>query len=86
MNLLFNKVWQNSYEFYGGIKNLLDFTPAKNSIARAFDPFDNEVVFDPNGNVMPSTEKPNAISFDPSYVYASNQGIRFFVRFRWKLN
>ena len=45
INIQLTKIWKNSYEFYGGIKNLLDFTPAKNSIARSFDPFDKNVLF-----------------------------------------
>ncbi len=73
-------------KFYGGVKNLLNFTPAKNSIARAFDPFDREVQFDALGNLQPSAGNPYALTFDPTYVYASNQGIRFFMGFRWSLN
>ena len=86
INLQLTKVWQNSYELYGGVKNLLNFTPANNSIARAFDPFDNAVDFDIDGNIQPTAENPYALSFDPSYVYASNQGIRLFLGFRWNIN
>lgn len=85
INLQLTKAWNNSYEIYTGVKNLLDFTPPKNSIARAFDPFDQEVQFDDAGNAQPSERNPYALTFDPSYVYASNQGIRFFVGFRWNL-
>ena len=86
MNLQLTKAINNNYEFYGGIKNILDFTPAKNSIARPFDPFDREVIFDNNGNATSSLGNPYALTFDPSYVYASNQGRRFFVGMRWKIN
>ena len=86
MNLQLTKAINNNYEFYGGIKNILDFTPAKNSIARPFDPFDREVIFDNNGNATSSVGNPYALTFDPSYVYASNQGRRFFVGMRWKIN
>ena len=86
INLQLTKVWQNSYELYGGVKNLLNFTPANNSISRAFDPFDNAVDFDIDGNIQPTAENPYALSFDPSYVYASNQGIRLFLGFRWNIN
>ena len=86
MNLQLTKSINNNYEFYGGIKNILDFTPAKNSIARPFDPFDREVIFDNNGNATSSLGNPYALTFDPSYVYASNQGRRFFVGMRWKIN
>lgn len=72
-------------EFYGGVKNLLNFTPADNSIARAHDPFDKNVSFDNNGDVIATQENPNALTFDPSYVYTSNQGIRAFAGFRYVL-
>src|SRR5690606_22159274 len=60
------------WELYGGVKNLLNFTPPANSIARAFDPFDKQVVFDDQGQVIPTPDNPNALTFDPSYVYAPN--------------
>ena len=73
------------WEVYGGIKNLLNFTPPANSIARSFDPFDRDVVFDDNGQAVPSPENPNALTFDPSYVYAPNQGRRGFIGLRYTL-
>ena len=85
INLQITKSLKN-YEFYGGIKNLLNFTPAKNSIARSFDPFDKKVIFDQNGNATQTIENPYALTFDPSYVYASNQGIRYFFGMRWSLD
>lgn len=75
-----------SFEIYGGVKNLLNFTPPANSIARAFDPFDKEVSFDANGTVLATPNNPEALTFDPSYVYAPNQGIRFFIGVKWTLN
>jgi len=77
-----NKKW----EVYGGIKNILDFTPAANSIARAFDPFDKQVSFDTDGNALATPDNPQALVFDPSYVYASNVGRRFFLGMRYTLN
>ncbi|OEK05534.1 TonB-dependent receptor [Roseivirga misakiensis] len=71
------------WEIYGGVKNLLNFTPDANSIARAFDPFDRNVQFNSNGQVVPTPDNPNALTFDPSYVYASNQGIRGFLGIRF---
>ena len=85
INLQITKSHKN-YEFYGGVKNLLNFTPAKNSIARSFDPFDKKVIFDQNGNATQTIENPYALTFDPSYVYASNQGIRYFFGMRWSLD
>lgn len=74
-NIQLTKKFTNSWEIYGGVKNLLNFTPAANSISRPFDPFDEQV--DPND--------PDALTFDPSYVYASNQGIRAFLGVRFTL-
>ena len=68
------------------VKNLLNFLPPENSIARPFDPFDRLVVFDDTGNVVPTQNNPYSLTFDPSYVYASNQGVRFFLGLRWKYN
>ena len=68
----------NKIEMYGGIKNLLNFTPPANSIARPFDPFDRQVDFDAQGQVVPTEQNPNALTFDPTYMFAPNQGIRGF--------
>ncbi|WP_248724717.1 TonB-dependent receptor [Seonamhaeicola sp. ML3] len=76
-------------EFYAGIKNLLNWTPNKGNpfiIARSDDPFDENVQFDNNGNVVPTTDNPYALTFDPSYVYAPNQGRRLFFGLRYHLN
>jgi outer membrane receptor for ferrienterochelin and colicins len=64
-NIQLSKKLSNSWEVYGGVKNLLNFTPASNSI---------------NSPDMPFSD-----SFDPSYVYASNQGIRAFAGVRYTL-
>ena len=64
-NIQLSKKFNNSWEVYGGVKNLLNFTPAANSI---------------NSPDMPFSD-----SFDPSYVYASNQGIRAFAGVRYTL-
>ena len=74
-----------SMEIYGGIKNLLNFTPPANSIARSHDPFDKEVVFDGQGQVVPTANNPYALTFDPTYVYAPNQGIRGFLGIRYTI-
>jgi outer membrane receptor for ferrienterochelin and colicins len=84
-NIQITKRIGNSWEIYGGIKNLLNFTPANNSIARSFDPFDTGVDFDSNGQAIATPNNPNALTFDPSYVYASNQGIRGFIGFRYTI-
>ncbi len=76
---------KDNWEIYGGIKNLLNYTPPTNSIARAFDPFDREVTFDAEGQPLATPNNPNALTFDPSYVFASNQGIRGFLGVRYKI-
>lgn len=73
-------------EIYGGIKNLLNFTPPSNSIARSHDPFDKAVSFDSEGKAIATTNNPYALTFDPSYVYAPNQGIRGFLGLRFNIN
>lgn len=74
-NLQLTKKFKKSFEIYGGIKNLLDYTPPANSIMRAFDPFDR-TADDPVTN-------PNGYTFDPSYVFAPNQGRRYFFGIRY---
>jgi outer membrane receptor for ferrienterochelin and colicins len=74
-NIQLSKKFSNRWEVYGGVKNLLNFTPAANSINGADNPFDNDI------NTELNPEK----AFDPSYVYASNQGIRAFAGIRFTL-
>lgn len=88
-NIQFTFKGLTDFEIYGGIKNLLDWTPNRGNpfiIARANDPFDREVVFDANGNPTATPNNPNALTFDPSYVYGPNQGIRGFLGLRYRLN
>lgn len=80
--------WSSSnskVQIFLGIKNLLNFTPPSNSIARSFDPFDKNVIFNQAGEVIPTESNPNALIFDPSYVYAPNQGIRGFIGFKYMI-
>lgn len=75
-----------NFEVYGGVKNLLNWTPSKNIpflISRTNDPFDKNVQFDPNGNAIRTPDNPYGLVFDPSYVYAANQGIRTFLGIRY---
>jgi outer membrane receptor for ferrienterochelin and colicins len=74
-NIQLSKKFSNSWEVYGGVKNLLNFTPAANSINGADNPFDTDV----------DTETNPERAFDPSYVYTSNQGIRAFAGLRFTL-
>lgn len=79
-----------SIEVYGGVKNLLNWTPWKNQdhpiIARSFDPFDRGVEVGNDGLVLSTASNLYALSFDPSYVYAPNQGIRGFLGLRFTLD
>ncbi|WP_192349994.1 TonB-dependent receptor [Algoriphagus sp. Y33] len=85
-NIQLTKSLGEKWEIYGGVKNLLDFTPPANSIARAFDPFDKNVIVAPDGSVVPTPDNPNALTFDPTYVYAPNQGIRGFLGVRFRIS
>ena len=82
-NIQLTKKFSKGFEIFGGVKNLLNFTPPANSIARSFDPFDKNVQFDGNGQVIATQNNPNALTFDPTYVFAPNQGIRGFLGLRW---
>ena len=84
-NIQVTKNIGTSWEMYGGIKNILNFTPARNSIARSSDPFDTGVVFNSSGEAIATENNPYALTFDPSYVYASNQGIRGFLGLRYTI-
>ncbi len=87
-NIQLTKKVGKNIEIYGGVKNLLNWTPNKGNpfiIARANDPFDNNVQFDGNGQAMVTPDNPYGLTFDPSYVYGPNQGIRGFLGFRYNL-
>ena len=60
---------------FRSVKNLLNFKPAANSINSSDNQFDVGV----------DTELTPERAFDPSYVYASNQGIRAFAVIRYTL-
>ncbi len=75
-------------EVYGGVKNLLNWTPNRGNpflIARADDPFDQNVTFDSAGNPVATANNPYALTFDPTYVYGPNQGIRGFIGLRYRM-
>ncbi len=85
-NIQLTKKLGEKWEVFGGVKNLLNFTPAANSIARSFDPFDKNVVFASDGSVIPTPGNPNGLTFDPTYVYAPNQGARGFLGVRFTVS
>jgi len=79
--------WKN-FEVYGGIKNLLNFTPKQNNpflISRTNDPFDKNVQYDSTGKVMVTPDNPYGLTFDTTYVYGQNQTIRGFIGLRYNL-
>lgn len=87
-NIQVTKKINSRWELYAGIKNLLNWTPAKHApflIARSQDPFDKQVQFDAAGQVIATPDNPYALTFDPNYVYAPNQGLRGFAGFRFSL-
>jgi outer membrane receptor for ferrienterochelin and colicins len=62
------------WEIYGGVKNLLNYTPG-DPLMRPFDPFDKNVTVD----------NPNGYTFDTAYNYAPMQGAKGFLGVRWTL-
>ena len=87
-NIKITYLFSPKIEGYLGVNNLLNWTPAKEVpflIARAQDPFDKNVVFDAQGSPTASPENPYALNFDPSYMYAPNQGVRVFIGVRYAL-
>ncbi len=87
-NIQFTYSGLKNFEFYAGIKNLLNFLPKQNNpflIARTNDPFDKNVRYDSNGQVLATPENPYGLTFDTTYVYGPNQGIRSFFGLRYTL-
>lgn len=90
-NIQLTKRFKKGIEIYTGVKNLLNWTPWKNlsqdagMITRPNDPFDKQVQFDQSGEVIATTDNSYAYTFDPTYSYASNQGIRGFLGIRYTL-
>lgn len=91
-NIQLTKKLGKKIEIYGGVKNLLDWTPWKHMpegvklLARPHDPFDKDVVFNTAGEAVLTANNPNGLTFDPAYVYGPNQGIRGFIGLRFTLD
>lgn len=75
-NVQVTKGISSSWELYGSVKNLLNYTPPSNSIWGAHDPFDK---------VDNDAQDPNNLGFDPTYMFAPNQGIRLQFGVRYSL-
>ncbi|BDU24061.1 TonB-dependent receptor [Flavobacterium sp. GSB-24] len=87
-NIQFTYTGWKDFEVYGGIKNLLNFTPKQNNpflISRTNDPFDKNVQYDSAGKVMVTPDNPFGLTFDTTYVYGQNQTIRGFIGLRYNL-
>lgn len=87
-NIQLTRKFASGLELFAGIKNLLNWTPNKGNpfiIARSHDPFDKLVKFGSKGEALVTAENPYGLTFDPSYVYGPNQGIRFFLGLRYRL-
>ncbi len=72
MNIQASKTFNNGFEIYGGLKNLLNFMP-KDPLLRPFDPFDKNI----------TVNNPYGYTFDTSYNYAPIQGIKGFLGMRY---
>src|SRR5690606_21982692 len=72
MNIQASKTFNNGFELYGGLKNLLNFMP-KDPLLRPFDPFDKNI----------TVNNPYGYTFDTSYNYAPIQGIEGFLGMRY---
>ena len=74
-NIQLTKKLGDGFECFGGVKNLLDWTPWKTLpegvryLGNTLDPFQQNT---PEGELV----------FDPAYVYGPNQGIRGFIGLR----
>jgi outer membrane receptor for ferrienterochelin and colicins len=75
-NIQITKKTIKGWEFYGGLKNLLNFLP-DDPIMRPHDPFDK--------NVNDPVANPNGYTFDPSYNFAPMQGRRWYLGVRYVL-
>lgn len=89
-NIQVTKHFNNGLEIFGGVKNLLNWLPTRGIpflISRSHDPFDRELgSFDlETGEPIVSPTNPYGLTFDPSYVYGPNQGIRGFLGLRYNL-
>jgi outer membrane receptor for ferrienterochelin and colicins len=76
MNLKISKKLPYGINLYAGVRNILNFIP-DNPILRPEDPFDR--------NIDNPITNPNGYTFDPTYNYASLQGINGFFGVVWNL-
>jgi outer membrane receptor for ferrienterochelin and colicins len=77
MNIQVTKKFKCGVDIYAGADNLLNVVP-HNVLINANDPF--------NRTLNNQTVNPHNYTFDDSYIYAPNEGIRGFLGVRWHLN
>jgi outer membrane receptor for ferrienterochelin and colicins len=77
MNIQVTKKFKCGVDIYAGANNLLNFTP-HNVLLNANDPF--------NRTLNNLDANPHNYTFNTSYIYAPNQGIKGFLGFRWHLD
>jgi outer membrane receptor for ferrienterochelin and colicins len=77
MNIQVTKKFKCGVDIYAGANNLLNVMP-HNVLINANDPF--------NRTLNNQSVNPHNYTFDDSYIYAPNEGIRGFVGVRWHLN
>lgn len=75
LNFQISKAFEESLEFYGGVRNILNVV-SQNPIMRPFDPFDKRI----------DQNNPNGYTFDPGYHYAPMQGTTLYLGLRWHLD
>lgn len=76
-NIQLTKKFGSKFELYGGVKNLLNWTPWRGMQASLLGN-----TADPFGKNTTATE----LVFDPAYVYGPNQGIRGFFGLRYTID
>ena len=74
MNIQVTKKFKKGFELFAGVKNLLNFVQ-QSPILRPEDPFNRYVAIN----------NPNGYHFDTTYAYATIEGIKGFVGFRYTL-
>ena len=77
MNIQVTKKFKCGIDIYGGANNLLNFVP-HNVLLNANDPF--------NRTLNNLDANPHNYTFNTSYIYAPNQGIKGFLGMRWHLD
>lgn len=85
-NIQFTYNGFKKFEIYGGVKNLLNWTPNRGNpfiIARTDDPFDKNVQFNGKGQVLITPSNLYGLTFDTNYTYAPNQGAKGFLGVRY---